>query len=73
MTLAGRVAVAASLPHGRLALAAIADANAASSPGLGAGTTWPGVSVGASPAGMCGNRWAMPLWQSIQVFSLLAK
>ena len=39
----------------------------------GIGTICPGVSVGASPGGMYGNRWAIPLWQSMQVFSLLSR
>ena len=30
-------------------------------------------SVGPSPGGMCGSWCAMPLWQSMQVFSLLAR
>jgi len=37
------------------------------------GTAWPGLSKAVSPGGMCGRRWAMPLWQSMQVFSLLAR
>ena len=33
----------------------------------------PGVSLGPWPGGMCGSVCAMPLWQSMQVFSLLAR
>ena len=50
-----------------------AEAETATASFAGSGTTCPGVSVGASPGGMCGSWCAMPLWQSMQVFSLLAR
>jgi hypothetical protein len=42
-------------------------------PPTSVGTNRPGVSATTWPAGMCGSRWAMPLWQSMQVFSRLAR
>jgi hypothetical protein len=62
-----RFRAAKLLPH----LTACAGVSAAAFAGVG--TTCPGVSVGASPGGMNGSWCAMPLWQSMQVFSLLAR